>query len=168
MRLGLIADTHGRLPSSVLDYFSGVELILHAGDIGSLGVLDELAKAAPVVAVVGNMDRPPLTASHPVHRFVEAEGITILLVHRPPSLREVESMACQEAVQAVHVVVHGHTHQRRLEDFVRQPWGRRWPRRFTLGSSADPWWQVGTGGVPGSDGLSLHQQPAWAGKRRRP
>lgn len=116
MRLGLIADTHGRLPSSVLDYFSGVELILHAGDIGSLGVLDELAKAAPVVAVVGNMDRPPLTASHPVHRFVEAEGITILLVHRPPSLREVESMACQEAVQAVHVVVHGHTHQRRLEE----------------------------------------------------
>ncbi|MGQ9560472.1 MAG: metallophosphoesterase family protein [Candidatus Oleimicrobiaceae bacterium] len=116
MRLGLIADTHGCLPSSVLGHFSGVELILHAGDIGSWGVLDELAKVAPVAAVVGNMDGPPLTASHPVHRFVEAEGITILLVHRPPSLREVESIACQEGVQAVHVVVHGHTHQQRLEE----------------------------------------------------
>ncbi len=115
MRLGLIADTHGRLLSSALGHFSDVELILHAGDIGSSEVLEELAKVAPVVAVVGNMDRPPLTGRYPVHRFVEAEGITILLVHRPPSLREVEAMARQEGVQAVHVVVHGHTHQQRLE-----------------------------------------------------
>jgi putative phosphoesterase len=115
MKIGLISDTHGRLHASVCGYFCGAELILHAGDIGSSVVLEELAKVAPVIAVVGNMDGHPLSDSYPAWRIVEAEGLTILLVHRPPSMREVQEMAQKGGVKAVDVVVHGHTHVRRLE-----------------------------------------------------
>ena len=49
-----IAQTGEALPASLLDIFAGVDLILHAGDIGELWVLDELSHIAPVVAVHGN------------------------------------------------------------------------------------------------------------------
>ncbi|MBC7187549.1 MAG: YfcE family phosphodiesterase [Calditrichaeota bacterium] len=115
MRLGLIADTHGRLHPSVPGLFAGVDLILHAGDIGSSTVLEELAKVAPVRAVAGNMDRPPLSAVQPPWRVVKAEQVTIVLLHRPPSLPWLRELARQEALQGIDVVVHGHTHCRRFE-----------------------------------------------------
>ncbi len=55
--VGLIADTHGLVRPEVYTALEGVELILHAGDVGE-GVLDELAAIAPVHAVYGNTDRP--------------------------------------------------------------------------------------------------------------
>ena len=57
--LGLISDTHlpdrcRALPEAVFDALAGVDLILHAGDVGELSVLDELSRIAPVIAVHGN------------------------------------------------------------------------------------------------------------------
>ena len=54
--LGLISDTHGLLRPGVHDALSGVELILHAGDVGGSTILDELRLIAPVKAVFGNTD----------------------------------------------------------------------------------------------------------------
>jgi len=59
--LGLISDTHlpdrlRALPPEVFDALDGVDLILHAGDVGTLAVLDQLSTIAPVVAVHGNDD----------------------------------------------------------------------------------------------------------------
>ncbi|MCR4438281.1 MAG: YfcE family phosphodiesterase [bacterium] len=115
MRLGLIADTHGCLHPSVPGLLAGVDLILHAGDIGSSAVLEELAKVAPVQAVASNMDRPPLSAMQPPWRVVKAEETTIVLVHRPPSLPWLWELAKQEGLDEIGVVVHGHTHCRRCE-----------------------------------------------------
>ena len=61
MKVGVISDTHvpaivPSLPPAVFDIFKGVDLILHAGDIVDLSVLDELRAIAPVEAVAGNMD----------------------------------------------------------------------------------------------------------------
>lgn len=61
-RVGVVADTHvgewrAELPPAVLSALAGVDLILHAGDITDLSVLDELARIAPVVAVQGDHDR---------------------------------------------------------------------------------------------------------------
>ncbi|MDP2299370.1 MAG: metallophosphoesterase family protein, partial [Actinomycetota bacterium] len=53
MLVGVISDTHGTLPASVAQAFRGVEQIVHAGDVGSQQVLDELEAIAPVVAVRG-------------------------------------------------------------------------------------------------------------------
>ena len=81
---GVIADTHipqriTALPPRVLEVFRGVDCILHAGDINSRRVLDQLAEVAPVVAVAGNADlwRHGL----PLTRVIEVEGKRLGLVH---------------------------------------------------------------------------------------
>jgi len=52
--VGLISDTHGLLRPGVHEALTGVELILHSGDVGGSGILDELRLIAPVQAVFGN------------------------------------------------------------------------------------------------------------------
>ena len=64
MLIGVISDTHipyrsRNIPSKVFEEFKNVDLILHAGDIEDLSVLDELEKIAPVKAVNGNCDHHP-------------------------------------------------------------------------------------------------------------
>src|SRR5215467_9694675 len=56
--IGLISDTHGLVRPDVHTALAGVELILHAGDVGGHDVLDELRLIAPVRAVFGNTDPP--------------------------------------------------------------------------------------------------------------
>src|SRR3954467_13428042 len=56
--IGLIADTHGLVRPDVHTALAGVELILHAGDVGGDAILDELELIAPVQAVYGNTDEP--------------------------------------------------------------------------------------------------------------
>src|SRR5512147_3213377 len=84
LTLGIIADTHipqriKALPPRVCEVFRGVDCILHAGDINSRRVLDQLAEVAPVEAVAGNADlwRHGL----PLTRVIEIEGRRIGLVH---------------------------------------------------------------------------------------
>lgn len=78
--LGLIADTHlpdrcSALPAAVFDVFRGVEMIVHAGDVGSRSVLDELGAVAPVAAVRGNDECVPQdVADLPDERVVEIAG----------------------------------------------------------------------------------------------
>src|SRR4029079_17028490 len=54
--VGLISDTHGLLRSEAIEALRGVDLIIHAGDVGAPEVLAALEKIAPVVAVRGNTD----------------------------------------------------------------------------------------------------------------
>jgi uncharacterized protein len=81
---GLITDTHvpqrvKALPPRVFDVFRGVDRILHAGDINSRRVLDQLAEVAPVEAVAGNADL--FWHDLPLTRMIEAEGKRIGLLH---------------------------------------------------------------------------------------
>jgi predicted phosphodiesterase len=55
-RIGILSDTHGFLDPRIMDYFSAVDEIWHAGDIGSLEVLDQLRLFKPTRAVYGNID----------------------------------------------------------------------------------------------------------------
>ncbi len=56
MKIGVISDTHGHLDPLVQNVFSGVDHILHAGDIGPHAIIVELEHIAPVTAVLGNTD----------------------------------------------------------------------------------------------------------------
>jgi len=56
MKIGVVSDTHGFFDARLAELLAGVELILHAGDVGNLEVLDELERIAPVRAVKGNVD----------------------------------------------------------------------------------------------------------------
>ncbi|MCB0217104.1 MAG: metallophosphoesterase family protein [Chloroflexi bacterium] len=55
-RIGLVSDTHGWLDPKLLEHFTGLDAILHAGDIGDPAILTALAALAPTVAVRGNID----------------------------------------------------------------------------------------------------------------
>src|SRR5207237_5861826 len=82
MLIGLIADTHGYLDPRVPPALKGVDLVLHAGDIGAAGVLAELANIAPVTAVAGNNDAKLAQLGLPLRVDVELEGVKLHLVHR--------------------------------------------------------------------------------------
>ena len=84
-RIGVVADTHvgewvAELPQAVLDALVGVDLILHAGDITDVVVLDRLAQVAPVVAVQGDHDRAAGIVL-PTSRVVEIAGHRLGLTH---------------------------------------------------------------------------------------
>lgn len=80
-RLGLLADTHCepnglRLPARVFDVFAGVDLILHLGDCGDAGALDELQRIALVLATRGGDDQPA-DPRYAERRVVEVGGLTV-------------------------------------------------------------------------------------------
>ena len=105
--VGLISDTHGQLRPAVLDVFAGVDLILHAGDVGRLAVLDSLRDLAPVRAVRGNVDanEPRLAASIDC----ELAGTRVHVSHG----HELGSPtpAALTARYSADVIVYGHTHR---------------------------------------------------------
>jgi hypothetical protein len=85
--IAVIADTHlprakRRLPDSCLDRLGRADLILHAGDISTAGVLDELAALGPsVLAVHGNVDEPALRERLPAELQVELDGVRLAMTH---------------------------------------------------------------------------------------
>ena len=115
MRVGIISDTHipevaRAVPRQVADAFRGVDLILHAGDIYSLSVLDDLERIAPVLACLGDDDHFSLARDHRVktRQVLELEGHTVWVVHDKPFVHR--SAAGQNA-QIPDIMVHGHTHR---------------------------------------------------------
>ena len=105
--IGLISDTHGLVRPAVHDALAGVELILHAGDVGA-GVLDELELIAPVRAVYGNTDAPgqPRLAAELVH---EAGGLSIHVSHGHETGSPTPAKLL--ARYPHDVLVYGHTHR---------------------------------------------------------
>lgn len=132
IRVGLISDTHGVLRPQVHEVFAGVSHILHAGDVCSDTILDELALIAPVQAVWGNCDSP----FEPCLREaidVTIGGVRIHVQHghelgRP---RPAQVAAAYDA----DVCVYGHTHKQVIEQvdgrLIVNP-GAAGPRRFDL------------------------------------
>ncbi|MCA1553513.1 MAG: metallophosphatase family protein [Chloroflexi bacterium] len=116
MRIGVIADTHGYLDPQVASHFADVERIVHAGDIGAAVVIDALAQIAPVVAVRGNVDAPPLSEQYPVMHTLNVEDVHILVTHiaalperMPRELRQVYERLRPD------VLICGHSHQMHAE-----------------------------------------------------
>jgi len=130
--VGLISDTHGLVRPEVHTALAGVELILHAGDVGGDDVLDELQLIAPVHAVCGNTDPP----GQP--RLVDAIEMAIGGVrvhvshgHEVGSPTPAKLLARYDA----DVIVYGHTHKQLLTHaggrWVINP-GAAGQRRFDL------------------------------------
>jgi len=106
--IGLISDTHGMVRASVHDALAGVELILHAGDVGGHTILDELEVIAPVLAVYGNTDAPvdPRLAAT-IDR--EIGGLRVHVSHG----HELGSPTPEKLLErySADVIVYGHTHK---------------------------------------------------------
>ncbi len=90
MLIGIISDTHSFLHPAVHNDFAGVDLILHAGDAGTVAVIDELATIAPVRGVYGNVDGMDVRQIWPEHERLELEGLQFWMTHiggRPGTVR---------------------------------------------------------------------------------
>jgi uncharacterized protein len=106
--IGLISDTHGLLRPDVFTALAGVDLILHAGDVGGDDILDALGAIAPVQAVFGNTDPPghPRLTDRIEHTV---GGLSIHVSHG----HELGSPTPDRllAVYSADVIVYGHTHK---------------------------------------------------------
>jgi len=129
MRVGIISDTHGLLRPEVVRALDGVDVIVHAGDVGQPDVLSNLKHIAPVFAVRGNVDTAAWAQELPVTTVVEADGASFYVLH---NLRELDLRLDGAKFD---FVISGHTHQ--AEQFEGQgvvylnP-GSAGPKRFHL------------------------------------
>ncbi len=111
LRIGLIGDTQGRyrlevLVEQVRRHFADVDQVWHAGDWQDPRVLAELAALGrPLEVVNGNAPDDPRYPERLVRRL---EGLTVGMVHQPPSARDPWAEGCD-------IVIHGHTHRWRDE-----------------------------------------------------
>ncbi|MBC7293509.1 MAG: metallophosphoesterase family protein, partial [Thermoleophilia bacterium] len=85
--IGLLSDTHGQVPAQVVALFSGVDHIVHAGDIGSQDVLLRLQQIAPVTAVRGNCDLDDWAKSLPLRTELNIAGLSLVVAHMPGRLQ---------------------------------------------------------------------------------
>ena len=133
--VGLISDTHGLIRPGVHDALEGVELILHAGDVGGPEILDELRLIAPIKAVFGNTD-PAGDPTLADRIDLKLGGVRIHLSHG----HEVGSPtpAKLAARYDADIVVYGHTHKQLVTKLDRQLFvnpGAAGPKRFSLSPS---------------------------------
>ena len=110
MLIGLLSDTHIpdavlSLPPQLKDVFRDVELILHAGDIFVVDVLDELSSIAPVLAARGDSDYLETRQDKRVkeRHILTIDGVTIWLCHD-------EQLPADETENLPDVIISGHTH----------------------------------------------------------
>ena len=106
--LGIISDTHGHLRPEVAEAFSGVDLIIHAGDIGNHEVLEALRFIAPVHAVRGNMDGG-WAHGLPATEVVEIGEVLIYVLH------DAYHLNLDPAAAGFVAVINGHTHRAAVE-----------------------------------------------------
>ena len=141
-RIGLIADTHGLLRPEALAALEGCAHIVHAGDIGSRsgesrGVLDALARVAPLTVVRGNNDRAAWAEPIPWTADLECDGVRIHVLHI------LGELAIDPAAAGVHVVVSGHSHRPCVatrDGVLYVNPGSAGPRRFSLPVSVARLW----------------------------
>jgi len=128
-KIGVISDTHGLVRPEVHKAFRHVDLILHAGDIGSADVLKELQSIAPVTAVRGNNDKGGWAQKIPEREQLRILSRRIYMIH------DVKELASASDVTSFDVVISGHSHRPSIETrdgiLFLNP-GSAGPRRFSL------------------------------------
>ncbi|MCD6571059.1 MAG: metallophosphoesterase [Deltaproteobacteria bacterium] len=115
-KIGIISDTHLKKPNDLikriaLQYFSDVDLIIHAGDMVRLCVLDPFFETEKdIIAVSGNMDYPEVSDSFPLKQTIEIEDIRIGIIHGWGDPYGMRARIKQEFSE-VDAIIYGHTHQ---------------------------------------------------------
>jgi putative phosphoesterase len=114
MKIGVLSDTHVpsaalSLPPAVFELFKDVDLILHAGDIVELSVLDELRALAPVEAVAGNMDSTEVQISLPHKKVLTLGRFSVGLIHGKYKI-DIQREMIRREFGNVDLIVYGHSH----------------------------------------------------------
>ena len=127
--VGVISDTHGLLRPEAVAALRGSDRIIHAGDVGGPGLLDQLSRLAPVTAVRGNVDLADWAEALPRAATLELAGSRIHVLH------DLADLDLDPRAAGIGVVVSGHSHRPGLRQqdgvlFVNP--GSAGRRRFTL------------------------------------
>ncbi len=129
MLVGVISDTHGLMRPQALDALRASDIIIHAGDVGTPGVLDQLRAIAPVFAVRGNIDAQQWAESLPSTQSVSAGA------HKCYVLHDISQLAVDPVRDRIAAVIFGHSHKPCVETrggvLYLNP-GSAGPRRFKL------------------------------------
>lgn len=80
-KIALLSDTHNFLDPKVFKYFSDCDQIWHAGDIGTIGICEQLEKIKPLVAVYGNIDGQDIRKVYPKNKRFMCEGVDVWITH---------------------------------------------------------------------------------------
>jgi uncharacterized protein len=129
LHIGVISDTHGLLRPEALAALRGSLHIIHAGDVGSAEILDQLAAVAPVSAVRGNIDTYAWARKLPETDVLELGGISIYILH------DLAQLDLKPEAAGFQAVIYGHSHVPKQETrngvLYFNP-GSAGPRRFKL------------------------------------
>jgi uncharacterized protein len=129
MLVGILSDTHGLMRAEALDALHGSNLIIHAGDIGRVDILEQLRGIAPVFAVRGNIDTQDWADRLPDTQIVSVG------VHKFHVLHDLSELSIDPVKAGIAAVIFGHSHKPSIEArdgvLYLNP-GSAGPRRFTL------------------------------------
>lgn len=127
--IGVISDTHALIRTEAAKALAKCDLIIHAGDIGTVHVIDVLRKIAPVVAVRGNCDKGSCAEIFASTEVLEIGGQYFYVIH------DLNRIDIEPEAAGINIVINGHTHepyQFRKEGVLYLNPGSAGPRRFSL------------------------------------
>lgn len=109
MKIGVISDTHGLFRDVISDLFMSVDMIIHAGDIGSMDVISRLRAIAKTVAVIGNTDTDYLIKKE-FNRteYIQLYGMALYVIHDATKI-DIDLRSA-----GIDVLIHGHTHRQEI------------------------------------------------------
>jgi putative phosphoesterase len=110
-KIGLISDTHGFLDSTVFEHFKDCDEIWHAGDIGSVEIIDKLQDFKPTRFVFGNIDAKEIQWEVPENQYFTIEGFDVWMTHiggTPPNYNPVVKKKLKEKIPDIFVCGHSH------------------------------------------------------------
>jgi uncharacterized protein len=108
-KIGIISDTHGLLRPEAERHLTGVDHIIHGGDIGRPEIIDALRRIAPVTAIRGNVDTGDWAGAYPETEVVRLAGRSIYVLH------DLKTLQVDPIARGVDVVVSGHSHVPKIE-----------------------------------------------------
>ena len=127
--LGIISDTHGLLRWEAEAALTGVDHIIHAGDVGTPEILERLRRIAPVTAVRGNNDKGSWADPLPATAIVDISGQRLYVVH------DIAKLDVDPVVDGIAAIIAGHSHKPAVSEkdgvLFLNP-GSAGPRRFNL------------------------------------
>lgn len=127
MRIGIISDTHGLLREEVVKNLEGCDYIIHAGDVGSIDIVDKLNKIAKTFIVKGNIDKTGELKKLPEYREIEMDETLIYLTHNKEDI--------PEELREIDMVIYGHSHkysEEKREGIIYLNPGSCGKKRFSL------------------------------------
>ncbi len=110
-RIGLMSDTHGFIDPKIYTYFKDVDEIWHAGDVGSIDVVDEIRRFKPFRGVYGNIDDHLLRRELPEFNRFWCEDVEVLITHIGGKPGKYSNTAFEELEKkAPKLFICGHSH----------------------------------------------------------